>query len=149
MKEKIKTVLLAGEYEDYEQNGIFVIKVPVDEVLDALDPDDISQYAHSWCGMINKDDCISDISEFQEHEIVSYLDDSYFNWYSKIDEDSAIDYLEDRGYIVLESKDLPSNSYDYTDSVLFDEISEVFDSLSFSSRQKLRDLVIKFKEDEI
>ena len=77
MKEKIKTVLLAGEYEDYEQDGIFVIKLPVDEVLDALDHDDISQYAHSWCGMINRDDCISNISEFEELNLFAVRADAF------------------------------------------------------------------------
>lgn len=132
-----------GELDDLEENEVYV-EFNVEELLDEIDNEDISDYAKWNLDMKHEDDFESNLDDFSDNELVEALRDNWYDFSKEIDEDEMITILEDKGYTISDDGTV-SNDYDYTDSCLFEDIVSVFDSLSCAKKQELHDLIINFK----
>lgn len=130
-----------GNEDELEKDEVYV-EFDVQELLDEIDNEDIENYARYSLDMMYEDDFESSLDDFNEEELVEALEDLNYNFSSRIDEDLCVEYLKNSGYFVTDKRSI-SNDYDYVDNCLFMDISSVFDSLSCTGRQELRDLIIK------
>jgi len=137
----VRYVAKQVESDEDLEDGLVEVELDEKDLLEEIDDDLIKSYAIRWCGVIDEDD-ITTVDNADEDELISALEDLNYNFSDKVDEDEMIESLEGRGYIVEE---VIKNNYDYIDSVLYDEIFAVFDSLDCFSRKRLRDEILKFK----
>jgi len=128
------------ELDDLEENEVYV-EFNVEELLEQIDDEDISEYAKWDLDMKHEDDFESSLDDFSEDELVEALRDGWYDFTKEVDEEDMITILEDKGCTVSDDGSI-SNDYDYVDSCLFEDIISVFDSLSSAKKQELRDMVM-------
>lgn len=126
--------------EELDENEVYV-EFNVGELLDQIESSDVYDYACYNFDLVSEDDIKSSIEDFDEDELVEALRDNYYNFTKEVGEDEMIEYLEERGYVVDDERNI-SNDYDYVDNCLFEDIVNKFDSLDCFLRQKMRDLII-------
>lgn len=141
---KQNKIIVAGkqvlENSDELEKGYVEIELEAYDILSEIDSEDVMDYAHCNLDMRHEDEFESSLDDFDKDELVEELELRGYNFYSHIDLDSCIDFLEGNGFTVYESEE---SKYDYVDNCLFDDISNKFNSLSVFDRQKMRDLIIK------
>ncbi len=133
---KQKTINWVGkqvlENSDELEEGYVEVILDVRDILDAINNEDIADFARWSLDMRHEDD-------FDNNDLIEELESRGHNFSSQIGEDDCIDFLEDSGYTITYDKGI---QYDYVDNCLFEDIVNKFDSLDCFSRQKMRDLII-------
>lgn len=134
---KNKELRIAGKRvfvnDDELGEGYVEIIIEVNDLLDEIDNEDISDYAGWTLDMKHEDD-------FDEEELVSALEDLNFNFSRQIDELDCIEFLEDNGYIITTPKDV-DNSLDIIDASMLDEITEIFLNASVFESENIYNLI--------
>lgn len=128
--------------EELEENEVFV-EFNVEELLNQIESSDVYDYATERFGLVNEDGVAIKLDDFYESDLIEHLRDNYYNFIKEVDTNEMIKHLESLGYS-LDNEFFNKDEYDYIDSILFEEISTKFHSLSVFDRQKLRDLIINF-----
>jgi len=110
----------------------------VEDILDKIDGKLIQQHAKDHLYMVSEDESVeSRLSDFSEHDIVSYLKEEDFNFITEVDEDDMIDYLESEGYIITDSDEMESNGLDYIDTVRLEEITSKFINGNWAEKEEI------------
>jgi hypothetical protein len=130
------------ENDDELEEGYVEIELPVKDLLDEIDNEDIEDYARWSLDMRHEDDFESNIGDFDVDDLVKQLEYEGYNFSIKIGEYDCIEFLEESGYTVLDKNDANGN-LDYIDSCRLEEIQEKFLNGSWSEREQLYQKLIE------
>jgi hypothetical protein len=124
------------ENDDELEEGYVEIELPVKDLLDEIDNEDIEDYARWSLDMRHEDDFESNIDDFDVDDLVKQLEYEGYNFSIKIGEEDCIEFLEESGYTVLDKNDAES-SLDYIDASMLGELTERFLNASVFEREEI------------
>lgn len=105
-------------------------------LLEGVPDEQISSYACKWLDLKSE----SSLDDFEEYEIVKYLEGNDYDFSENIPDDELVDNLQRKGYRIEVEEDLERN-LDIIDSNLLDEIIGIFTSATIHERQEIFDLI--------
>lgn len=124
------------ENDDGLVKGCVEIELKIRDLLDEIDNECIEDYSRNNLGMRHENDFESDISDFDNDDLVKELKYNGYNFSREIGEEDCIEFLEESGYTVLDKNDVGSN-LDYVDATMLDEIEKLFLTASCAERLEM------------
>lgn len=125
---------LISENSDELEKGCVEVALSVNDILGAVDAEDIQDYVSWNLDMKHVDDFESSLDDFDEDELVEALENLNYDFYEKMDTDSCIEFIESQGYAVTADEDVVGNGLDCIDTQRLEDIQQKFIASSWDDK---------------
>ena len=129
-------------FDNELEEGDAEIIINIDEFLDNVDTEILTNYVEYHLDLIHPDNCNCEtIEEATESDLIWELKNRYFDFIDEVDEDEMVDYLQRNGYLVQgESSGITAN-LDLIDTRMLEEITSKFLNTTIFERKRIYKLV--------
>lgn len=129
-------------FDNELEEGDAEIIINIDEFLDNVDTEILTNYVEYHLDLIHPDNCNCEtIEEATESDLIWELKNRYFDFIDEVDEDEMVDYLQRNGYLVQgESSGITAN-LDLIDTRMLEEITSKFLNTTIFERGRIYKLV--------
>lgn len=131
-------------FDNELEEGDAEIIINIDEFLDNVDTEILTNYVEYHLDLIHPDNCNCEtVEEATESDLIWELKNRYFDFIDEVDEDEMVDYLQRNGYLVDGEYNLMTTNIDLIDTRMLEEITSKFLSASIFERERIYNLIIK------
>ena len=124
------------------EDGDAEILINIDEFLDDVDTEILTNYVEYHLDLIHPDNCNCEtVEEATESDLIWKLKNRYFDFIDEVDEYEMVDYLQRNGYLVDGESNLMTTNIDLIDTRMLEEITSKFLSASIFERERIYKLV--------
>lgn len=129
-------------FDNELEEGDAEIIIDIDEFLDNVDTEILTNYVEYHLDLIHPDNCNCEtVEEATESDLIWELKNRYFDFIDEVDEDEMVDYLQRNGYLVEgESSGITAN-LDLIDTRMLEEITSKFLNTTIFERKRIYKLV--------